>query len=169
MLLATTQTGVRLELQYIAAPGTPAASPQPSLAYALGAADPEGGGTSAASPVGNVLATAAVQSEGVINGGAYGLEVQPAAGALPWTQGAAWSVAMMVETSDANGVGDTTRRFAFFGSSASAYHAQVRVAIVSSARASVAMKYSHGNNCSHSKRSSITYGCRAQPSPPSAT
>ena len=115
---------MRLELQYTAAPGATAASPQPSLAYSLGAADPEGGGTSLASPVGNALATAALQPEGVIDSGSYALEVRPAGGALPWVYGASWSVAVMVETNDANGEGDTTRRFAFFGSSAAAYHAQ---------------------------------------------
>ena len=63
--LATAQTGVRLELQYTPAPGATATSPQPSLAYALGAADPEGGGISLASPVGNALVRAALQPEGV--------------------------------------------------------------------------------------------------------
>ena len=121
--LATAQTGVRLELQYTSAPGATATSPQPPLAYALGAADPEGGGTSLSSPSGNALAIAALQPEG-LDSGSYALEVRPAGGALPWGQGALWSVAMMVETTDANGVGDTTRRFAFFGSSADAYHAQ---------------------------------------------
>lgn len=123
-LLATAQTGVRLELQYTSAPGATATSPQPPLAYALGAADPEGGGISLSSPSGNALAIAALQPEGGVDSGSFALEVRPAGGALPWGQGALWSVAMMVETTDANGVGDTTRRFAFFGSSAAAYHAQ---------------------------------------------
>ena len=61
--LATAQTGVRLELQYTSAPGATATAPQPPLAYALGAADPEGGGTSLSSPSGNALAIAALQPE----------------------------------------------------------------------------------------------------------
>jgi hypothetical protein len=125
---ADKQVAVRLELQY-APDGVTAASPQPSLEYELGAAE------SGNSLEGNLLASAASQ------GGGTGVYILRASGLAAWVTGAEWRVAMMMETTDSLGNSETTRRFPFFGSSATLYTAQgfhfepFRVAVVAASLA----------------------------------
>jgi len=125
---ADKQVAVRLELQY-APDGVTAASPQPSLEYELGAAE------SGHSLEGNLLASAASQGDGT------GVYILRASGLAAWVTGAEWRVAMMMETTDSLGNSETTRRFPFFGSSATLYTAQgfhfepFRVAVVAASLA----------------------------------
>ena len=92
-----TQTAARLELQYLP-DGASAVSPSPpSLSYTSGTDE---GTLSTAS---NLLATAAH-----VGSGAYELVASASDGAA-FAGGAAWRVAMMIETTDALGASDTSR------------------------------------------------------------
>jgi len=98
-----------------------ATSPPPPLAYSVGAANAVGvadpastdGASSVASSVGNLLAVSANQG-----GGAFALQGAPASGGgggASWPLGAAWRVAMMVETASDVGEKGVSRRYPFFG------------------------------------------------------
>jgi len=115
---ATTKTTARLELQYApdgSMSGNAAPSP-PTLSFGVSGA--VGSAESETSTEGNLLALA--QHAG---GGAYALTAARS-GEVQWQIGSEWRVAMMVETTDDLGNADTTRRFPFFGSSATEYAAQ---------------------------------------------
>ena len=106
---ATTQTLAWLELQFMP-DGTMAASPSPPpLSFSLGTE----AGFSGES---NLLTQTAH-----VSGGTYGIIADSTD---EWEIGAMWNVAMMIETTDALGASETTRRFPFFGSSASEYAEQ---------------------------------------------
>ena len=117
---ANDRVAVRLELQYAPAFGRP--SGPPSLDYELGAAEEP-----ALSSENNLLAKAEQQEWRGRGMGVYALRTRGPDvwnSQNMWSTGAEWRVAMMVETTDSLGNSETSRRFPFFGSSATLYAKQ---------------------------------------------